>query len=335
MEKHAWKEKNPCAQRWWIWGSMETTKFVKINWRFRKSLNLGILETVESNERFAGAGSSSIGKANARIDEAKKWNNSGVGPEYLSAHLFCCDVQFNQQHPSVPLSKKMEKHCVLVSSQNLVWRKLLHFEALFRLSRWHLRSFQVYPDLFCCHLLLDIDGGTMWCYPKSNRCPQLFFHHIFSIVFPVVFLFFPKFLPYWFPVFFLIFAIVFSQVSPLFSSLRASLVVSSHSSNIALSPLLSAPFSRCCHPCLLPPFSPYVPAYFLPCVYPWVFPFVLFGFFPIFALCSSLLLLACSSACYFLPYVLPYGVSYAIPCCLLCSLRFFQTWSSSSTSEKS
>ena len=98
-----------------------------------------------------------------------------------------------------------------------------------------------------------------------HSCFFIIFFQLFFLLFSF---FFPKFLPYWFPVFFLIFAIVFSQVSPLFSSLRSSLVVSSHSSNIALSPLLSAPFSRCCHPCLLPPFSPYVPAYFLPCVYP-------------------------------------------------------------------
>lgn len=264
----------------------------------------------------------------------KKWNNSGVDPEYLSAHLFCCDVQFNQQHPSVPLSKKWK---------NIVYLLFLEISCeencgtmrhcsdcrggISVLSRFIRICFVV-----ICFLISAVA-------PCGAILNQIDVHSCFFIIFFQLFflfsLFFPYFFPYCFPVFFLIFAIVFSQVSPLFSSLRSSLVVSSHSSNIALSPLLSAPFSRCCHPCFLPPFSPYVPAYFLPCVYPWVFPFVLFGFFPIFALCSSLLLLACSSACYFLPYVLPYGVSYAIPCCLLCSLRFFQTWSSSSTSEKS
>jgi hypothetical protein len=83
--------------------------------------------------------------------------------------LLRCAIQSTTPFGSIV--KKMEKHCVLVISRNLVWRKLWHYEALFRLSRWHLRSFQVYPDLFCCHLLLDIGGGTVWCYPKSNRCP--------------------------------------------------------------------------------------------------------------------------------------------------------------------
>lgn len=183
--------------------------------------------------------------------------------------------------------QKMEKHCVLVISRNFVWRKLWHYEALFRLSRWHLRSFQVYPDLFCCQVVICFLISLCGVILNQIDVHSCFFITFFQLFFLLFSFFSPKFLPYRFPVFFLIFAIVFSQVYPLFSSLRSSLVVSSHSPNIALSPLLSAPFSRCCHPCFLPPFSPYVPAYFLPGVYPWVFPFVLFGFFPISALCSS------------------------------------------------